>query len=105
VLSAVRVAVTAEAPVTSTVPGGMAQVTGLVAPEGPVTAHVRSTTPVNPFDGVTLIVDVLPVVAPWRTVMFPLLLNANEGVTVAVTVTLTVVVWVIEADLPVTVIT
>ena len=39
-------------------------VAGLVAPDGPLTAQVRPTAPVNPPEGVTVIVDVLPVVAP-----------------------------------------
>ena len=38
------------------------QVAGLVAPAGVVvTAQVRLTAPVKPFAGVTVIVDVLPV--------------------------------------------
>ena len=48
-----------------TVADGMLQVTGLVALAGEVvTAQVSVTEPVNPFDGVTLTVEVLPVVAP-----------------------------------------
>ena len=55
---------TAFAEVTSAAVGFREQVTGLVAPVGPVTAQVKSTVPVNPPDGVTLIADVFPVVAP-----------------------------------------
>jgi hypothetical protein len=62
------VVVTAALLVTSTDDGGV-QVTGLVAPVGAVvTAQVKATVPVNPFVGVTVIGDVLPVVAPWLTV-------------------------------------
>ena len=62
VVLAVSVAVTALAPL-MVAEAGMLQVTGLVAPVGMVvTAQLRLTVPVNPFDGVTLIVDVL--VAP-----------------------------------------
>jgi hypothetical protein len=51
-----------------------------VAPEGPpLTAQVRPTAPVSPFDGVTDIVEVLPVVAPAVTLMLPLLLSAKLG--------------------------
>jgi phage tail protein X len=72
---------------------------------GPLTAQLRFTVPVNPFDGVTVIVDVLPVVAPGVTVTLPLLLSANEGVAAVVTVTLTGVVAVMLPDVPVTVTT
>ena len=64
VLPTVKIAVAAAVPVTLT-GEGMLQVTGLIAPDGTVvTAQLRLTLPVNPFDGVTLIVEVLPVVAP-----------------------------------------
>lgn len=62
---------------------------GSLAPVGPVTAQVRLTVPVNPPDGVTLIVEVFPLVAPGLTDMLPLLLRANEGATAEVTVTVT----------------
>ena len=77
-------AVTAVAPVTST-DAGTVQVTALDAPEGAITEHVKFTVPVNPFDGLTLTVDVFPVVAPAVTVMFPLLLSAKLGGTFTVT--------------------
>jgi hypothetical protein len=61
------VAITAAVPVTSTDDGGV-QVTGLVAPAGAVvTAQVKATVPANAFDGVTVMVEVLPVVAPGTT--------------------------------------
>ena len=63
-LATVKVAVAAAVPLTLAV-DGMLQVTGLVAPVGEVvTAQASVTEPVNPFDGVTLTVEVLPVVAP-----------------------------------------
>ena len=50
------------------------QVRGLAAPAGAVvTAQVRFTVLLNPPDGVTVIVDVLPDVAPAFTVIAPLL--------------------------------
>jgi Zn-dependent protease len=104
VLSTVRVPVTGPA-VISAAAGGV-QVTGLVAPAGlVVTAQVRVMVPVNPFEGVAVIVAVLPVEASCANVMGPLLVNANVGTGVAVvTVTFTSEVSVIAPDLPVTVI-
>ena len=64
VLAAVRVEVTALAAVTSAEAGLTPHVTGLVAPAGPLTVQVNATSPVKPFDGVTLIVEVFPDVAP-----------------------------------------
>ena len=81
----------------------MLHVTGLVAPVGPVTAQLRLTFPVNPPDGVALIVEVLPV-APWITVMFPLLVSAKPGVE-PVTSAVMARVWMyspVAASLPVT---
>lgn len=53
--------------------GESPQVVGLVAPAGElVMEQARETVPVNELDGVTVIVEVLPVVAPGATVMFPL---------------------------------
>jgi hypothetical protein len=48
-------------------------VVGLEAPAGAVTAQVSVTVPVNELPGVTVIVAVLPVVAPGLTLMLPLL--------------------------------
>jgi hypothetical protein len=45
-----------------------------------VTAQIRFTVPVKPPEGVRLIVEVLPLVAPAATRMLPLLLRVNaEG--------------------------
>ena len=44
-----------------------------------LTEQVRFTVPVKPPDGVTVIVEVLPEVAPRLTVMFPLLLKPKPG--------------------------
>jgi len=56
------------------------QVAGLVAPLGPATAHVRPTAAVKPFNGATVMVDVLPAVAPAVRLMLPLLLSVKLGV-------------------------
>jgi hypothetical protein len=64
------------------------------------------TFPVNPYDGVTVIVAVSPVVAPATKLSAPLLVSAIAGGGGAVTVTVTVVLAVIRpvaASLPVTV--
>ena len=97
--------VCAVAPLMVTEVGDRAQVAGLLAAVG-VIAQVRATAPVNPPEGVTLIVEVLPVLAPAATEMAPLLVRAKEPVdTAVVTVTFTVVVSVRLPDLPVTVTT
>jgi hypothetical protein len=54
-----------------------------------VTAQLNATAPVNPPEGVTVIVDVFPVVAPAATVIPPLLLNAKLAFDTAPTVTTT----------------
>jgi hypothetical protein len=79
---------------------------GSVAPFGLVVrAAVNVTLPVNPPLGVTVIVDVFPVVAPGELrVTAPPLVRANEaGTAVMVTVTLTVVFCVIVPETPVTI--
>jgi len=87
VLTAVKRAVTALALVTLAV-AGMVQVTGLVAPAGSVdTTQVKLTVPVNPFAGVTVIVDVLFAVAPGLMEIAPLLLRLKPGVVVEVPAT------------------
>jgi hypothetical protein len=68
-----------------------------------VNEQVRATAPVNPPDGVTLIVEVLPLAAPASTEILPLLDSAYDGVAAAVTVTFTTVVCVIAPYTPVTV--
>lgn len=81
------VAFCAEAPVTAT-EGVTLQVAGLVGFAGVVvTAQVRLTAPVKPFDGVTEIVAVFPVAALASKVMGPLFERANVGTGAAVTVT------------------
>ena len=54
--------------------GARPQVVGLVAPVGElVTEQVRDTVPVKVLDGVTVMVAVLPLVAPGFTLRLPLL--------------------------------
>jgi hypothetical protein len=103
VLSAVKVEVAAVVP--DTVAGDRIEhVTALtIVPAGLATAQVSVTGPVNPFDGVTLIVEVFPAVAPCTIEMLPLLLRENDGTGAAVTVTLTAVVEVMLPEVPVTV--
>jgi hypothetical protein len=52
-----------------------------------VTEQLSATVPVNPPEGVTVIVDVFPVVAPAATVIPPLLLRAKLAFDTAPTVT------------------
>ncbi len=53
--------------------GERAHVVGLVAPVGElVIEQARETVPVKELDGVTVIVEVLPLVAPGATLMLPL---------------------------------
>jgi hypothetical protein len=108
VVVTVSVAVTAELPLMVT-EAGMLQV-GISVGFAMlvVTAQERSTAPVKPFDGVTVIFAVLPLVAPGLSVIEPLLLNVKLPATVVplVTVTFTTVVSVIfpvVASVPVTV--
>jgi hypothetical protein len=49
----------------------------LTAAVGEATEQVRVTVPVNEFDGVTVMVEVLPVVAAGLTEMFPLLVRVK----------------------------
>jgi hypothetical protein len=85
----VSVEVCAVAPERVTDVGERLHVAGPLAAIG-LTAQLKLTAPLNPFDPVALIVDVLPVIAPGLTVMFPLLLRAKLGfTTTAVTVTVT----------------
>jgi hypothetical protein len=71
-----------------------------------VIAQVKVIDPLNPPEGVTLIVEVFPLVAPGLTVMLPLLASVNVAAAVAFTVTLTTVVGagVMPLAVPVTVI-
>lgn len=68
----VKVAVCAVVPLRVTEVGATVQVD-----EGAVTAQLNATEPVKPPIGVTVMVEVLPVVAPAFTVMLPLLLRAK----------------------------
>jgi hypothetical protein len=52
-------------------------VVALAAPDGAVTAQLSATVPVNELDGVTVMVAVLPEVAPGATVMAPLLVSVK----------------------------
>jgi hypothetical protein len=104
VVATVSVVICAPVPVISTV-GPTLHVAGLLAATG-VTAQVKLTLPVNPFDGVTVMVAASPVVAPAANASAPLLLSAIAGGGGAVTVTLTGVLDVIlpvAASVPVTV--
>jgi hypothetical protein len=86
----VRVEVTAPVPVISGEAGFRLQVAGLTAPEGPVTEQARATAPVNPLDGVSVMVEVLPLVAPasmLSAVGFTSRLNVGAGAAVTLTVT------------------
>jgi hypothetical protein len=95
VVVTVSVPIRAPVPVMSTV-GVTEQVAGLVGLAGAVvTEQVRFTTPVNAFDGVTVIVAVSPEVAPATKLSEPLLLSVIAGVGGAVTVTPTPVLDVI----------
>jgi hypothetical protein len=53
--------------------GERLHVVGLAAPEGAVTEQVSATVPENELPGVTVMVAVLPLVAPGFTTMVPLL--------------------------------
>jgi hypothetical protein len=64
-----------------------------------VMVQVIATAPVNPPDGVTVMVEVLPVVAPGLKVMLALLVRAKLGG--AATLTVTVVDCVNEPEMPV----
>jgi hypothetical protein len=78
-------------------------VAGSLAAAG-LTEQLRLTAPVNPLTAATVIVEVLPVVAPGATVMLPLFFRVKLWAAAAVTVTLTVVLDVIVPEVPDTVI-
>ena len=78
VVATVTVVVAAEVPLTVT-DAGIVQVGGSFGLEMlVVTAQEKSTSPVNPLAGVTVMVEVLPVVAPGAMVIAPPLVSANE---------------------------
>lgn len=71
---AVNVEVCAVVLVIETEVGERLQVVGSVAPEGElVTEQLSETVPVNELEGVMVMVEVFPEVAPGATVMLPLL--------------------------------
>src|SRR5271170_3355389 len=94
----VSMEVTADAPVTSAVVGLRLHPTPVVVLD---TAQVRATFPVNPFDGVTVIVEVPEV--GWTRVIEPLFVRAKLGAGAALTVTVTVAVEVMLPNMPVAV--
>jgi hypothetical protein len=87
VVLTVTVEVWAVAPLIVTEAGETLHVAGSLAAAG-LTAQVKATAPLNPPAPVTLMVEVLLVLAPGLTVMLPLLLRAKLGGT-AFTVTVT----------------
>ena len=98
-LTTVRIEFAGVAPAILTEAGFREQVTGLVALAGlVVTAQVRATVPVNPVDGVAMIVDVP--VPPCVMETAPLLLMLNVGA--ALMVTFKVVLCEMLPDVPVT---
>jgi hypothetical protein len=80
VVVAVRVEVTAVVPLMVTELGERLQVAGLVALVGPLTEQVSATVPVKELPGVTLMVEVLALVEPGVTEMFPLLVREKSVV-------------------------
>jgi hypothetical protein len=73
-VAAVSADVCGELALITTEAGERLQVVGLVAPFGAdVIAQVSATVPAKELDGVTVIVEVLPLVAPGLSVMLPLL--------------------------------
>jgi hypothetical protein len=101
VVEAVSVEVTAAEAVILAVAGDRLQVAGSLAAVG-LMLQVSATLPVNPPEGVTLMVEVFPVVAPGETVMLPLLVRAKADAEAGVTITVTGVVEVNEPLVPVT---
>jgi hypothetical protein len=104
----VSVAVVADAPVMLTLDGRMQVGGSLGLTMLVVTAQERLTAAANPPEGVTVMVEVFPVVAPGERVRSPLFARANAGLGAgAVTLTFTAVLAVIvpvAASVPVTVI-
>jgi len=71
--------------------GNIAQVTGLVAPDGDVvTAQVRLTLPVKPLVGLTDSVEVFPLFTPAVMLMLPLFVSVKPGVALVAPVTIAV---------------
>jgi len=95
----VSVELCAPVPVIVTELGVKLQVGGSLAAAG-VTAQVRLTVPVNPLDGVTVILTVFPVVAP-GSILSEELLPPTTNVGPAVTVSARVIDAVSEPEVPV----
>ena len=101
VVLTVNMSVCAVAPLTVTDGVARPHVGRSLAPAGElVIAQVIATAPVNPPDGVTVMVEVLPVVAPGLTVTLLLLVRAKLGG--KTTFTVTVVNCAKEPEMPVT---
>jgi hypothetical protein len=99
VVKIVSVELCAAVPVIVTEPGVKVQVGVSLAASG-ATEQVRFTVPVNPFDGVTVIGAVFPVVAPRKTLSVELP-PPTINVGAAFTVSATVAVAVNEPEVPV----
>jgi hypothetical protein len=88
VVLTVTVAVAAAAPLILTEEVLIRHVGGAVGLlKAVVTAQLKATVPVKPPDGVIVIVDVFPLVAPAATVIPPLLLMAKPALDASSTVT------------------
>ena len=105
VVFTVIVAVTAEASLIST-EDGMLHAAGSIAPEGLVVReHLRLTAPTKPASGFTVIVEVLPEVAPALTVTAVPAKSKLPAELLALTVRFTVPFAMVEPLVPVTVTT
>jgi hypothetical protein len=105
VVLTVIVALIAEVPLMST-EDGMLHVAGSIAPEGlEVREHLRLTAPTKPASGFTVIVEVLPEVAPALTVTAVPDKSKVPVELLALTVRFTVPFAVVEPLVPVTVTT
>jgi hypothetical protein len=105
VVLTVSVAVPAVVPLIAI--GEVTEHVGVSVPLVGETAQLKATLPVNPPPGVTVIVDVFPLVAPGEAIVIaPLFVSVTVSVAdTAVTITPTVVVAVRLPDVPVTVTT
>src|ERR1035441_8458682 len=90
VVEMVRVAVCAVVPVIVTDTGAKLHAAGSFAATG-VMVQLRLTVPIYPFNGVTVMIEVFPVVAPRAT-------ETDAGVPLTVNVGFTAVVTVTEFD-------
>jgi hypothetical protein len=100
VVLTVNVEVSGVAPLMVTEVGLRTHVGTLVAPAGwVVSAQVSGTVPVKPLVGVTVMVAVFPLDAPWANETVPLLLSVTLG---TLTATLTLVDSLMLPEVPVT---